>query len=120
MTAHIGSRLQRNLPPVPIHDLAVKDNDLVAATHGRSFWILTDVSPLRQMTAATTHDADAPLQARDGLSRELGQSGTWRERTASARHESAQRCGDLLHAAPIPRRPSPWSFSTRPGISCGG
>ncbi len=46
--------LQRNLPPVPIHDLAVKDNDLIAATHGRSFWILTDVSPLRQMTAATT------------------------------------------------------------------
>jgi hypothetical protein len=46
--------LQRNLPPVPIHDLAVKDNDLVAATHGRSFWILTDVSPLRQLTAATT------------------------------------------------------------------
>jgi photosystem II stability/assembly factor-like uncharacterized protein len=44
--------LQRNLPPVPVHDLAVKDNDLIAATHGRSFWILTDVSPLRQMTAA--------------------------------------------------------------------
>ena len=51
--------LQRNLPPVPIHDLVVKDNDLVAATHGRSFWILTDVSPLRQLTptsvGATTH-----------------------------------------------------------------
>jgi hypothetical protein len=44
--------LQRNLPPVPIHDLAVKDNDLVAATHGRSFWILDDVSPLRQVTPA--------------------------------------------------------------------
>jgi photosystem II stability/assembly factor-like uncharacterized protein len=50
--------LQRNLPPVPIHDLAVKDNDLVAATHGRSFWILSDVSPLRQLTATT---AAAPV-----------------------------------------------------------
>ncbi|HTA75048.1 MAG TPA: glycosyl hydrolase [Gemmatimonadaceae bacterium] len=46
--------LRRNLPLVPIHDLAVKDNDLVAATHGRSFWILTDVSPLRQLAAGMT------------------------------------------------------------------
>ena len=41
--------LQLNLPTTPIHDLAVKDNDLVAATHGRSFWILDDVTPLRQI-----------------------------------------------------------------------
>src|SRR6266540_2887053 len=41
--------LQRNLPIVPIHDLAVKDNDLVAATHGRAFWILDDVTPLQQL-----------------------------------------------------------------------
>ncbi|MFN2563521.1 MAG: WD40/YVTN/BNR-like repeat-containing protein, partial [Gemmatimonadaceae bacterium] len=43
-------RLQFNLPPVPIHDLAVKEGDLVAGTHGRSFWILDDLSALRQMT----------------------------------------------------------------------
>jgi len=40
--------LQLNLPIVPIHDLVVKDSDLVVATHGRSFWILDDISPLRQ------------------------------------------------------------------------
>jgi photosystem II stability/assembly factor-like uncharacterized protein len=40
--------LQLNLPTTPIHDLIIKDNDLVAATHGRSFWILDDVTPLRQ------------------------------------------------------------------------
>jgi photosystem II stability/assembly factor-like uncharacterized protein len=45
-------RLQLNLPTAPIHDLVVKDDDLVVATHGRSFWILDDVSPLRQMTEA--------------------------------------------------------------------
>jgi photosystem II stability/assembly factor-like uncharacterized protein len=45
--------LQRNLPPVPVHDLVVKDGDLVAATHGRSFWILDDLSVLRQVTATT-------------------------------------------------------------------
>jgi photosystem II stability/assembly factor-like uncharacterized protein len=41
-------RLAGSLPVTPIHDLLVKDGDLVAATHGRSFWILDDVSPLRQ------------------------------------------------------------------------
>jgi hypothetical protein len=41
--------LQLNLPTTPVHDLVVKDNDLVAATHGRSFWILDDLSPLRQV-----------------------------------------------------------------------
>jgi photosystem II stability/assembly factor-like uncharacterized protein len=41
--------LRRNLPLVPVHDLAVKDGDLIAATHGRSFWILDDLSALRQL-----------------------------------------------------------------------
>ena len=41
--------LQRNLPVVPVHDLAVKENDLVAATHGRSFWILDDLTPIHQL-----------------------------------------------------------------------
>ena len=50
--------LQLNLPATPIHDLVVKDNDLVVATHGRSFWILDDVTPLRQITAtAAAQDA---------------------------------------------------------------
>jgi photosystem II stability/assembly factor-like uncharacterized protein len=44
--------LQRNLPPVPVHDLAVKEGDLVAGTHGRAFWILDDLSVLRQYAAA--------------------------------------------------------------------
>jgi photosystem II stability/assembly factor-like uncharacterized protein len=43
--------LQLNLPPSPIHDLVVKDDDLVVATHGRSFWVLDDLTPLRQVTA---------------------------------------------------------------------
>jgi photosystem II stability/assembly factor-like uncharacterized protein len=42
--------LRRNLPLVPVHDLVVKENDLVITAHGRSFWILDDVSPLRQLT----------------------------------------------------------------------
>ncbi len=42
--------LKLNLPTTPIHDLAIKNDDLVVATHGRSFWILDDLSPLRQFS----------------------------------------------------------------------
>ena len=36
-----------------VRDLIVKDDDLVAATHGRGFWILDDITPLRQVDAAS-------------------------------------------------------------------
>ena len=70
-------RLQINLPITPIHDLVVKNDDLVLATHGRAFWILDDVSVLRQFadsvasedvhlyqptTAYRVHAGDAPLR----------------------------------------------------------
>ncbi|HEY7295582.1 MAG TPA: glycosyl hydrolase, partial [Dehalococcoidia bacterium] len=45
--------LQTNLPAVPVHDLQVKNSDLVAATHGRSFWVLDDLSPVRQAARET-------------------------------------------------------------------
>ncbi|HKO04816.1 MAG TPA: hypothetical protein VJW51_08705 [Candidatus Acidoferrales bacterium] len=54
--------LQQNLPTVPVHDLEVKDDDLIAATHGRSFWILDDLTPLRQISAEVAK-ADAHLYA---------------------------------------------------------
>jgi photosystem II stability/assembly factor-like uncharacterized protein len=41
--------LQLNLPVVPVHDLIVHGDDLAIATHGRSFWVLDDISPLRQL-----------------------------------------------------------------------
>lgn len=41
--------MRLNLPVVPVHDLEVRGTDLVAATHGRSFWILDDVTPVRQL-----------------------------------------------------------------------
>ena len=49
--------LQLNMPVSPVHDLVVKHNDLVVATHGRGFWILDDVTPLRQLAAGIDHDA---------------------------------------------------------------
>lgn len=44
--------LQLNLPHTSMRDLWIHDNDLIVATHGRSFWILDDITPLRQATAA--------------------------------------------------------------------
>ncbi|HAS46621.1 MAG TPA: glycosyl hydrolase [Microscillaceae bacterium] len=41
--------LQLNLPQVPITDLAIKNDDLIAATQGRAFWILDDLTPLHQL-----------------------------------------------------------------------
>jgi photosystem II stability/assembly factor-like uncharacterized protein len=57
--------LQLNLPVTSVQDLVVHANDLVIATHGRSFWILDDISPLRQFgdalrnPAQLYHPADA-------------------------------------------------------------
>ena len=46
--------LRLNMPATSIRDLIIKDDDLVAATHSRGFWILDDVTPLRQLTPAVT------------------------------------------------------------------
>jgi photosystem II stability/assembly factor-like uncharacterized protein len=47
-------RLMTDLPTVAVHDLVIhpRDNDLIAATHGRSLWILDDITPLQQLTPA--------------------------------------------------------------------
>ena len=51
--------LQLNLPATVVSDLTVHENDLVASTYGRGFWILDDVSPLRQIRAAMAANAPA-------------------------------------------------------------
>ena len=51
--------LRANLPVVPIYDLQVKEDNLVAATHGRAFWILDDLTQLRQLAPSL---ADQPCQ----------------------------------------------------------
>ena len=44
--------LKLNLPTVPVHDTAIHGDDLIVATHGRSFWVLDDITPLRQLGEA--------------------------------------------------------------------
>jgi hypothetical protein len=43
--------LRLNMPATSVRDLVIKDDDIVIGTHGRSFWILDDITPLRQLTA---------------------------------------------------------------------
>jgi hypothetical protein len=52
--------LQLNLPRTSMRDLWIHDSDLIVATHGRSFWILDDITPLRQLADATA-SSDAYL-----------------------------------------------------------
>ena len=62
--------LQLNLPTVPVHDLLIhpRDNDLIAATHGRGFWIMDDISGLRAVTNT--------VEAQDAALLEPGRAGT--------------------------------------------
>ncbi len=52
--------LRLNMPATSIRDLVIHDDDLVVGTHGRSFWILDDLTPLRQLDARVA-EADAHL-----------------------------------------------------------
>ena len=70
--------MRSNLPVAPVYDLAIKDDDLVAATHGRAFWIMDGLSLLRQVSGefadedmhlvkpATKIRLAAPFRGRDG------------------------------------------------------
>ena len=49
--------LQLNLPRTSMRDLWIHDNDLIVATHGRSFWILDDITPLREAAGLSAADA---------------------------------------------------------------
>jgi hypothetical protein len=48
--------LQINLPHTSMRDLWIQDTDLIVATHGRSIWILDDISPLRQLAGTPMKD----------------------------------------------------------------
>ena len=59
--------LKQNLPPTSIRDLVVHNDDVVVGTHGRSFWILDNITPLRQ-AAAQVSTARIPVRAANDLS----------------------------------------------------
>ena len=58
-------RWQSNFPITPVYDLTVKGTDLVIATHGRSFWIVDDLTPLYQLVDDPRSDGPRLFQPRD-------------------------------------------------------
>ena len=68
---------QLNLPVTSIRDLHVRDNDLIAATHGRSFWMIDDLTPLHQLDNDVSQ-SNSTLFKPD-ISYRLAQSGGWRK-----------------------------------------
>jgi hypothetical protein len=65
--------LRQNLPDTPVHDLAVEERDLVIATHGRGFYIMDNIAPLRQggLQTTTNFHVYKPEDAFRGLDRSV-------------------------------------------------
>jgi photosystem II stability/assembly factor-like uncharacterized protein len=59
--------LRQNLPDTPVHDIKVEARDLVIATHGRAFYVMDDISPLRQWGANTTANDLTVFTPQDAL-----------------------------------------------------
>jgi photosystem II stability/assembly factor-like uncharacterized protein len=74
--------LQLNLPTVAVHDLIVKDDNLVLATHGRSMWILDDLQPVREYTAKLGAEAAHLFAPADAIRWRLG-SGSYGGRSGN-------------------------------------
>ncbi|HET9389558.1 MAG TPA: hypothetical protein VFO44_07920 [Steroidobacteraceae bacterium] len=68
--------LQQNLPRTSVRDLQVHGDDLVIATHGRGFWIMDDVAPLRSLAADATAATRLLPPARAYRVRPTGFTGT--------------------------------------------
>jgi hypothetical protein len=91
--------LKQNLPVTPVHDIKVEARDLVIATHGRSFWVMDNISPLRQMSAEAT---SAPLylfkpnDVLRGLDRALAVDYTLKDAAKSVTIDIKDKDGNLI------------------------
>src|SRR5204862_4487416 len=62
---------QLNLPNVPVTDIKLHHNDLIVSTQGRAFWIIDNITSLRQIASATTTDVRL-FKPRDGYRTRVG------------------------------------------------
>ena len=100
-------RLSLNLPAVPVHDMLIKNDDLVIATHGRAIWILDDLTPLHQIKDGIAPDSDFLYAPRPARRIALPQSFPYRPGQGKNYHmvsgeiapfyESASSTGHLQH-----------------------
>jgi hypothetical protein len=73
------TRFENNLPKAPVHDLVIhpRDNALVIATHGRSLYIIDDISPLRQLTQEILAESIHFFEMNPTILRDPGAGGEW-------------------------------------------
>ena len=60
-------KIQLNLPDTPVRDLVIKDNDVVIGTHGRGFWILDDIQPIRQYKQSISNQSVFLFEPADAI-----------------------------------------------------
>ena len=106
-TAATGSRCSATFRSRPIYDFVVKDTDLVVATHGRSFWILDDLTPLHQMRRR-------PRSRPAGTCSSLA---TWCARRRTSRRRGAVRRAARTITSPAARTPRSTSKNCPPAMS---
>jgi photosystem II stability/assembly factor-like uncharacterized protein len=75
---------KQNLPIVPITDLAIKDDNLIAATQGRSLWIIDDLTPLHQLNSSTLKKEVVLYKPKDAYNLSGGKGRT--SRTSGTNH----------------------------------
>jgi photosystem II stability/assembly factor-like uncharacterized protein len=75
---------KQNLPIVPITDLVIKDDNLIAATQGRSLWIIDDLTPLHQLNASTLKKEVVLYKPKDAYNLSGGKGRT--SRTSGTNH----------------------------------
>src|SRR6195256_2478753 len=99
--------LQQNLPATPVTDFKVHHGDLLASTMGRSFWIMDDVAPLRQLAASVMKTArprstDSPNQNVGGVRLQPAQAGVVRATYATDAFTLPNQERPAAPSAPIP------------------
>ncbi len=106
--------LNLNLPDVPVADLIVEGNELVIGTHGRGFWVLDNIGPLRQATPEALAKDGHLFAPAPGVRSGTGVTISWRLKTAptTARLEILDSAGTVLRTF----EPD----TSRPGGAAGG
>ena len=113
--------LRLNMPDVPVADLVVEGNELVIGTHGRGFWVLDNIGPLRQWTAEIAAKPAHLFTPPAGIRSGQGVSFTWMLKTAptSLRLEILDSAGTALRTFASPP-PGDSAAAGGPGGGGGG
>ena len=113
--------LTLNLPDVPVSDLVVEGNELVIATHGRGFWVLDNIAPLRQVTPEVLAKGAHLFTPPPGLRSGTGITVSWMLKTAPTmlRLEILDSTGTVLRTY-ASQPPSPDSAAAGGGGGGGG